>query len=693
MKAANDIRRSTGAKLLTFILVLLLVLMPLTQQMAYANASLPLNNSYLDNQSKQVLKGQIVWADFTSGSGNATAINVDSLIGGKLGLNVGSILTIDVTSNYQVKVEVLKLQPFDASDEYKNRVIAAGNDPNDPTYGYRPGATNTSQGMNQLRRVVITKQDATWSNIAKSGFDTGENLNSFTSEFVDANVGVTFKITATYNGVPVKPNIVMADSEEAGTKEGQLFVTRGAADPWELIANVAQDGFTTPPKVIEESDLTQIASKGYFVEYWGSPDQINGGLGSSVFGPVATRQTTYGVPIVMSRNAEEISLYFNTIGNQSAMLGFIIIDEGDAPESYGNATHMIRTTNGIKQPFIGSEKADLDAKELQSGADWLRDDVSNNADEGAVQLMGADAHQNSDGSYTYTLHRAESDTYKLKILADPNSNAQSYVKGWVDFNRNGKFDDNESSQVVVVNAAGQTELVFSNVHQDLDNSVAEIGMRIRTAVIEENISEPTGNAFSGEVEDFKIHVTYPPRGEKETTTGLQGKAQSAKVDFTAYGKRDYDFNVDNEMDDSVAVKIVKSDGTLVDSYTETNEGTYTVAADGTVTFTPVPTFVGTAKGVVLRAVDKNGVDTGWISNEGQSGIANINNGVNGKTTMDGVYIPKVTAVTPSGDDVTSSGVQGVTQSKKVTFTPGDPSVAMDDNVPATFADGTTEKAR
>ncbi len=36
------------------------------------------------------------------------------------------------------------------------------------------------------------------------------------------------------------------------------------------------------------------------------------------------------------------------------------------------------------------------------------------------------------------------------------------------------------------------------------------------------------------------------------------------------------------------------------------EGTYTVAPDGTVTFTPEKDFTGQAKGVTVKRVDKNG---------------------------------------------------------------------------------------
>ena len=55
------------------------------------------------------------------------------------------------------------------------------------------------------------------------------------------------------------------------------------------------------------------------------------------------------------------------------------------------------------------------------------------------------------------------------------------------------------------------------------------------------------------------------------------------------------------------------------------EGTYTVAPDGTVTFVPEKSFTGTATGVTVKRVDKNG------------------------TEITAKYTPTVTPVTPTAD--------------------------------------------
>ena len=97
------------------------------------------------------------------------------------------------------------------------------------------------------------------------------------------------------------------------------------------------------------------------------------------------------------------------------------------------------------------------------------------------------------------------------------------------------------------------------------------------------------------------------------------------------------------------------------------EGTYTVAPDGTVTFTPEKGFTGKGTGVTVKRVDKNG------------------------TPVTAKYTPTVTPVTPTAEPVETTDIQGKEQTGKPTFTPGNPNVPMDDEVPATFEDGSKEK--
>ena len=147
-----------------------------------------------------------------------------------------------------------------------------------------------------------------------------------------------------------------------------------------------------------------------------------------------------------------------------------------------------------------------------------------------------------------------------------------------------------------------------------------------------------------------------PEGTPAETTDIQGKEQTGKPEFKPG-------NPDVPMDDKVPA-------TFEDGSTEKKvpgEGTYTVAPDGTVTFTPEKTFTGTAKGVIVKRVDKNG------------------------TPVTAKYTPTVTPVTPEGTPVESEGPKGQPQTGTPEFKPGNPNVPIDKDVPATFEDGTTIK--
>ena len=61
------------------------------------------------------------------------------------------------------------------------------------------------------------------------------------------------------------------------------------------------------------------------------------------------------------------------------------------------------------------------------------------------------------------------------------------------------------------------------------------------------------------------------------------------------------------------------------------------------------------------------------------------------TVAETTYTPKITPVVPTADPATSTDIQGQTQTGTPSFTPGNPAIPMDDDVPATFEDGSTTK--
>ena len=142
-----------------------------------------------------------------------------------------------------------------------------------------------------------------------------------------------------------------------------------------------------------------------------------------------------------------------------------------------------------------------------------------------------------------------------------------------------------------------------------------------------------------------------PEGTPAETTGLQGIKQEGTPTFKPG-------NPNVPIDEEVAPTLegANPEGKVV----VPGEGTYTVDKDGKVTFTPEPQFTGTAKGVTVKRVDKNG------------------------TPVTATYTPTVTPVTPEGTPAETTGLQGIKQEGTPTFKPGNPNVPIDEEVAPTL---------
>ena len=140
-----------------------------------------------------------------------------------------------------------------------------------------------------------------------------------------------------------------------------------------------------------------------------------------------------------------------------------------------------------------------------------------------------------------------------------------------------------------------------------------------------------------------------PTGKDATSTNIKGHVQTGKPVFEA------------------GDPLVPIDETIAPTFEDGNkektilgEGTYTIAPDGTVTFTPEADFLGQGTGVSLVRRDKNG------------------------TSVTARYVPTVVEPSTSQDSV-SSGRKGQAQTGTPIF-----EGAIDQAVAPTFADGSTE---
>ena len=538
---------------------------------------------------------------------------------------------------------------------------------------------------------VIADAQTSWSEIKLEKVDTKNKKTTMGSAYNGGNIGVQFEISATFRGKTVKPAVVMADGESANPGEFVMFTTNGQG--WQHIGEWkkfnrpatsvpyqpqdAENLLGPTPKYnninlrqLRDSDQVGPEKKPVAWKYFGNPDKVTGGLGTGIFGPNIS-EGNRTVPLVMTRGASEVGLYIASAGKQSAMLGFFPLDEGDAPESYGKAVHTIATVDGVtgakvNQPYLGNVSPDMDEN---TTLDWSGDDKATTADEGIDQLLPDELKGTT--NEMIKMDRTRPGNYKMSVQAHLDGASEANIYGWVDFNQNGKFDEDERSNLATITQDGTVELTFANSKTYVDPSVKELGARVRIAKKANEIESPTGMAFSGEVEDFKTQITHPPKGEFKETSGPQGTKQSATVAFTARGEHKYERDSKAVIDETVEPYIVDKDGNraTLDAdgyYVVPGQGKYKITANGKdvdVEFIPEDNFLGTADGISIRRSDNNGYDTGW-STKFPDQEPNINGQLN---TMDGQYVPTVTPIEIEGVDKTSTDVQGATQKETPTF--------------------------
>ena len=672
---------------------------------------------YADKNTERLTK-QIKWFDIANSK--ATVEN----IGAGDTLQVGTKFTQEISPGYVVTLTVTKLAPFNSTDEYKKRGGA----------GYDANAINEYKDGTPAELKVVTQGG--YSVAKTNGMDTkGKTVIQSVKD--GANVGVEFSVKSTLNGKEVPSNVVFLTGEEAGSSEIEIYSTDG--DGFELVTELSN---TTPrystarSYTAETYEYRTLPSAGhgqdgyrkqYGVEYTleGSGKQAfekfkadkaagffnttvtsdtviamkaedgkyhTDGLGTQVFGPVSThRDSGFSTPLVMTRNAKNIGMYIFSAGQQGSMLGFMVLDEGDAPASYGRVAHSISKSDGQKQPYLGSVPADVDVRTtpINKTNAFVYDDINGigDADEGARQLMGDDVAPNDN----YKLKKVNDGTYSMTFDAHLDGEAKAYVNGWIDFNNNGKFDEGEAAGVTEVTQDGKVTLTWTNNYQNVDTTATKLATRLRIAYDKADVKEATGIAYSGEVEDFQIQQTVPPRGTKRETTDVQGATQTSTVAFNAYGQKNYDFDKDNAIDTTVKSQIVKPDGTLVTDadlvdgyYVVPGQGKYKITDNGAnvdVEFIPEANFVGTADGITIRRTDINGNTTGW-GNEGRQIVGGEGDakdqlnlvseqvqltGLAAKGSMDGRYIPTVTPKEIVGKPEESTDIQGKPQTKTPKF--------------------------
>ncbi|MFM2312337.1 MAG: hypothetical protein RLZZ04_1613 [Cyanobacteriota bacterium] len=209
-------------------------------------------------------------------------------------------------------------------------------------------------------------------------------------------------------------------------------------------------------------------------------------------------------------------------------------DYGDAPSSFGDASHDIPVTPNV---YLGVVKPD---KELgtQLGTD------------AGAAAVGDDSNGTPDDedAFTTLANVSTVGNYNLTVPVHNTSGANATLHAWIDFNKNGKFESGEYKSAAVNNNATSANLNWTVPIGTLPGSThARFRLTTDNALTDNsgtiNVDERSlGTANNGEVEDYLVTIAVPiydygdaPDGSAGTgtgnyqTTAIDGGAAQVKI--------------------------------------------------------------------------------------------------------------------------------------------------------------------
>ncbi len=158
-------------------------------------------------------------------------------------------------------------------------------------------------------------------------------------------------------------------------------------------------------------------------------------------------------------------------------------DYGDAPESYGNPSH------GIIQSLKLGEKIDHESQSRYSIEADGDDILDGHDDEGSIDSFPTLVETNA--------------VYSISdISVHNNTGSDAYLLGWIDFDNNGVFDDDEKTYTKVPTGTDSNIRLIWQVTPDIKPSNTYVRIRLTTDI---NLNATDESSF-GEVEDYKLKI-------------------------------------------------------------------------------------------------------------------------------------------------------------------------------------------
>ena len=217
----------------------------------------------------------------------------------------------------------------------------------------------------------------------------------------------------------------------------------------------------------------------------------NTGINPVVLGPTSGAGASFR-PFTPDADGDDKHIIFKwRIG---VLLNF---DYSDAPASYGSPNHVV--VGSLK---LGSliDKEDFPQPSYKA----MKDDSVGTDDEDAISSPATPPYNNK------VMIQDTSTRYSQVVAVTNTSVVTAMLMGWIDFNRNGTFDNTEVDTALVPPGATSATLNWSGYNAgaayfNLTNDTSYMRLRItnQASFMVTNPS-PTANAANGEVEDYMV---------------------------------------------------------------------------------------------------------------------------------------------------------------------------------------------
>jgi uncharacterized repeat protein (TIGR01451 family) len=385
---------------------------------------------------------------------------------------------------------------------------------------------------------------------------------------------------------------------------GNMWILAGTTNPTCYVFELQGPLPTTT--VTGSLTLTQIATQ----DIGANPN----GIGFDNLGQLYITNGANGGSLFRMNNDYTISL----VGSLSTPTGDLVscafptnplsaMDFGDAPDSYrtlqvsDGARHLPAQFDAVNKTSTLTFGGKIDIETVGHPSTNADGDDLNNVDD-------------EDGVSVFPPLTTTSTNYSLTVKVTNTTGASATVKGWIDFNRNGVFDNSEVATATVANGTPTATLTWTGLS---GLNTGKLYSRIRIATNATEIANPTGVASDGEVEDdYKVSVGIPVSGTVyNDVTGLS--------DNTVNGTGT---NISGSL---YAVLYDKTSGTVRDVVAVNTDGTYTLSAETGVNYSVY--LSSTLATIGQSAVPTVTLPSGW-ANTGE----NLGVGTGSDGTPDGI---------------------------------------------------------